>query len=774
MKKSVSRITAFILSASMTFLNIPVGYAEEEPQLHITNIISGETSKYGMTDVKEIDENGTEVYHNLIPHREDRAVLLPEAYDLRDYGYSTSVKNQGSTGTCWAHSALASAESNMIINGLADKSVDLSESHLVWFGNCRYSTNPDDVLYHEGHNEGTDGYDNGGNYVIAVATLARWNGIQFEKNFSDVRKRPSIDESYRYTSYGYLQNSDSIDKNDREAIKLHIMNSGALLASFASLEEYFSKNNISYYCPEEHNTNHGITIIGWDDNYSKKNFGDYIPETDGAWICKNSWGESWGDNGYFYLSYCDMTYSKITSFEISPTDKYDKIYQYDALADSCIHFNDMGIAAANIYTSDKYEALNAVSFYTREASVPYKIYIYSGITDGKPTSGKLIYTEDGVQQYAGYHVVDLTKSVYISPDTNFSVVVALKQANAYFTIDSGTSENSSSYYSYYNVRTNKIGNWADLSVRYGADACIKAFTKSDEELIPACVKTGKHDFTEYTNSEDGTHSRTCTVCNYTESAEHDLSNWTTNKDGTHSRTCADCGYTESDVHFFGLWASTDNKHFCSCEICGYTESAEHDFSKWTITRAKHSHSCTVCGYTESAEHNFGKWTIDKDVSHSRTCTECGYVELAEHSFGKWTTTKDGKHSHTCADCGYVESTEHSFGKWTTTKDGTHSRTCTYCGYVESAEHNIIRELCAGGIVKYSCKDCDYTNQEKISYIKGDITGDNRVDVFDMIMFRKLYTDKLKKDTDIYAVDMNEDLEFTIADLVALNNYLLNK
>ena len=77
-------------------------------------------------------------------------------------------------------------------------------------------------------------------------------------------------------------------------------------------------------------------------------------------------------------------------------------------------------------------------------------------------------------------------------------------------------------------------------------------------------------------------------------------------------------------------------------------------------------------------------------------------------------------------------------------------------------------------MKYSCKDCDYTNQEKISYIKGDITGDNRIDVFDMIMFRKLYTDKLKKDTDIYAVDMNEDLEFTIADLVALNNYLLNK
>lgn len=36
--------------------------------------------------------------------------------------------------------------------------------------------------------------------------------------------------------------------------------------------------------------NHGINLVGWDDNK-------------GAWILKNSWGTGWGENGYMYIKY---------------------------------------------------------------------------------------------------------------------------------------------------------------------------------------------------------------------------------------------------------------------------------------------------------------------------------------------------------------------------------------------------------------------------------------------------------------------------------------
>ena len=62
---------------------------------------------------------------------------------------------------------------------------------------------------------------------------------------------------------------------------------------------------------------HGINVIGWDDNFPKENFtGKYQPTKDGAWIVTNSWGEDWGKDGYFYISYEDFFfYQYLTGIE---------------------------------------------------------------------------------------------------------------------------------------------------------------------------------------------------------------------------------------------------------------------------------------------------------------------------------------------------------------------------------------------------------------------------------------------------------------------------
>ena len=100
----------------------------------------------------------------------------------------------------------------------------------------------------------------------------------------------------------------------RKAIKNHIMNNGAIFSSFyvdagasnSTNSAYYSSLNHAYYFNGdiETNVNHAVTIVGWDDTYSKNNFRT-TPSSDGAYIVLNSWGDSWGESGYFYISYED-------------------------------------------------------------------------------------------------------------------------------------------------------------------------------------------------------------------------------------------------------------------------------------------------------------------------------------------------------------------------------------------------------------------------------------------------------------------------------------
>jgi len=70
--------------------------------------------------------------------------------------------------------------------------------------------------------------------------------------------------------------------------------------------DYFNTDTKAEYVPINGMGNHAITIVGWDDNYSKSNFNTGMqPKNDGAWIALNSWSNTWGNNGYFYISYDD-------------------------------------------------------------------------------------------------------------------------------------------------------------------------------------------------------------------------------------------------------------------------------------------------------------------------------------------------------------------------------------------------------------------------------------------------------------------------------------
>jgi len=131
--------------------------------------------------------------------------------------------------------------------------------------------------------------------------------------------------------------TDTQVNNIRNQVKEHIMANGAVSVDLYIDNKNFNTGNLktgtAYYC-DTVNNNHQVTIVGWDDTYSRNNFASSCrPTKDGAWLVQNSWGTSYNDGGYFYVSYEDVNIEDDMTGIISVEDiEYDNIYQYDILS----------------------------------------------------------------------------------------------------------------------------------------------------------------------------------------------------------------------------------------------------------------------------------------------------------------------------------------------------------------------------------------------------------------------------------------------------------
>ena len=788
-----SKLFTTVLSGAIVCSSIP-SYAafvppssdkeETLPEPEIISVIEGDSSEYGLAPVYYVDENGNKIEPELTPHREPRALVLPEKFDLRDYGYVTPVKSQSDTGTCWAHAVMAAAESNMVMNGLADNTIDLSESHLVWFTQGQASTDINDPLYGDGESLGntdlTNGaYDRGGHSRRAKATLGRWSGVQLEGNVPPVTDRPAVDESLRYTSYGYLVNSDDLDASDHESIKQHLMTTGALCCSYYTDSSKYSNGEYyreAYYNNDIYSTNHEVTIVGWDDNYSKDNFKSAVPPGDGAWIIKNSWGNWSHNNGYFYMSYYDVSLDYITSFEIADTSTYNNIYQYDgAMPENFLYGR---FTAANVFTAADNETISAAAFYTYEASVPYIISIYADVEDGSPSSGTLLTTQQGTMPYAGYHVVDLNEAVSVSKGTKFSVVVKLDQNDARMAIQKCSNLSDCSYYTYGTPTENS--SWTDITSKYNSTACIKALTRSD--ILINSTNFPDSVFRDYVSRFDTNSDGALSYNEIANVTEMDLSslgisdftgiefftelaklnccyNPLVNLDLTHNSKlnefiCYGCSINVGNINCSGFTIDgldiskvsnpqemaiegssfipiyTTMQYTYNCGKNYYTsikvtaDSLTHSYGSWSDNGNSHVKTCSNCGMVTTEGHFFGDWNIGAK-EHSHQCLICGSIKSEEHSFGNWTESGNTYHIHSCGICGASESAEHLFSKFEITDSETHAGICEDCGYAEQFSHKFgdFTPLDETYHTK-SCDECGYSENYEHNFGEWTIADEN--------------------------------------------------
>jgi C1A family cysteine protease len=225
--------------------------------------------------------------------------VTPSSWDWRNAKYNgitgdwtTGIRNQGNCGSCYAFGAIAALESvNNIARNNPNVDVDLSEQFIVSCGQ------------------------------EWMSGIFGCNGGYFTSTFTFVKTYGAIPETcFPYTSgeSGYVPPCSQKCSNwqdlvlniddwrpvasDIDSMKNALITYGPLTVTLTVYDDFQHYNGGVYEHPgnDPDPTNHMVAIVGYDDAHN-------------CWICKNSWGTAWGENGWFRIVYGDCNIGQETA-----------------------------------------------------------------------------------------------------------------------------------------------------------------------------------------------------------------------------------------------------------------------------------------------------------------------------------------------------------------------------------------------------------------------------------------------------------------------------
>ncbi len=407
----------------------------------------------------DVEQNMLTAYHG-----EDDAAHLPQRYDLREKGRAPKIRDQGPYGTCWAFASLTALESAL----LPETGLELSVDHM------------------NQNNSFTSSIEDGGQYVMAMAYLAAWQGPVLEEDdpYGDGQTDASL------TAVRHVQEMEIIEAKNMDAIKKAVFQYGGvescIYTTMQDMDEespYYNREAYAYCYPGTEKPNHDVVIIGWDDTFPQEYFQEGALG-DGAFICQNSWGTDFGEQGVFYVSYSDTNIGmhNLVFTKAEDSSNYNRLYQ----SDLCGWVGQMGyqresMYGANVFTAQEEEDIAAAGFYTTGKNTDYKVYLVPDFTDTGSLDDRMLVSE-GRFENAGYHTVRFDQCIRVAAGSRFAVVIwlstpgALRPMAIEYAADELTQEvDLKDGEGYVSAQGRQ---WADVESTSGCNLCIKAYARS--------------------------------------------------------------------------------------------------------------------------------------------------------------------------------------------------------------------------------------------------------------------------------------------------------
>jgi|GEM_PF-3879033 len=366
---------------------------------------NGDIEKYG-----EVFPSPAKRNFKITQTKQSKIASLPESYDPRPLGKMTSVKDQGALDTCWDFAAVAAAETRVKKD---EEEFDFSEEHIRFYLS---NANPSSIYKRKPNEAGW--VDAAANYMV------NGSGVVLESECPYVNAPNAPAPNLNITPTKIFTDTEEIPVTDLNAIKTAVTNYGAVAVSAQwpnNLNSYFNTSNFAFYFTDPNSEGHAITIVGWDDNFAASKFKTPYPSANGAWLCKNSWGEAQMDGGYFWASYktkfsndCGIAFTKYIDY-----DENRKIVSYDSsIIGGALAFPSNPIYAGNVFNISAQDSssmsVQEVTFYSNCVQ-NYEIYIGSAVT----SLGSTKYANGTT--HLGWQTVKLNKQYVAS--NKYAVVI---------------------------------------------------------------------------------------------------------------------------------------------------------------------------------------------------------------------------------------------------------------------------------------------------------------------------------------------------------------
>ena len=387
-------------------------------------------------------------------------------YNANEEGYVTSSKNQHENNACWAFTATSLIETQSIYyKALTKNQADFSEAHIF------YNTSRNSF-----ENITLDTYNRtlltGGNSMVAASYFFNGKGPVYESAF------PYSNEA-KFQQKSYVENSFdkpvvSVDEylyethyNDNNSCTNYVISLKTKIKEFKSVgtnifvdDSYMNAINGNYYYKYSGTSNvgnHAVVLVGWDDTIPASNFKNAT--TNGAWIAKNSWGTSWGNNGYFYISYEDTIVCKDSyNFKINKDYKYDKSYNSSEVFGNMVFSINGPIYITTQFENVGNEILDRISFAVVENS-NYTAYLSK--------NNNINDNSNWIELGSGTSNINGVKSLYfkgIDVNNSFTIILKFEPKNSEQTSFYGMCSSNNEESLVYNMNISKGKNYYFNSV----------------------------------------------------------------------------------------------------------------------------------------------------------------------------------------------------------------------------------------------------------------------------------------------------------------------